>query len=314
MARDFPDTEALMRRTTRRWTMALCVTCALGPALASAQPQRPSTAAWTGVESALGRPGAPQPGGVMKVGFPRSDLSVTIGDVTLKPALALGGWVAFRMIGGKEAMAMGDLVLTLDEVNPVMTALQAGGVEPTALHNHLLGESPRIMYMHIAARGDPVAIAKTIHDALAKSATPLGTPGPSATLSAADLDTAGIDRALGAAGHLNGTVLQFGFPRPEHITMMGQEVPPSMGTATAINFQPTGGGKAAVTGDFVLRGSEVSGVVRALHAHGISVTALHSHMIGEEPRLFFMHFWANDDAVALARGLRAALDVVGSHP
>ncbi|HEX8942735.1 MAG TPA: DUF1259 domain-containing protein [Gemmatimonadaceae bacterium] len=275
---------------------------------AAAQQPTPSTTAWTSVEDALGRKGAMQPGNVIKFSFPRSDLSVTVGGVTLKPALALGGWVAFKQVAKGKAMAMGDLVLTDDEVSPVMRALQAGGVEQTALHNHVLTESPHVMYMHISAHGDAAKIARAIHDALAQSKTPLGPASPPSAPSAADLDTTGIAKALGIAGKLNGVVYQVSVPRREKIMEMGNEVPPSMGVATAINFQPTGGGKAAITGDFVLRGSEVNPVIRALRDHGIEVTALHSHMLDEEPRLFFMHFWANDDAVTLAKGLRAALD------
>jgi hypothetical protein len=275
--------------------------------------QTPGAPDWSGVEQALGRKGTPNPGGVIKFSFPRSDLSVTIGGVTLKPALALGGWVAFKETSAGQAMAMGDLVLTQDEVSPVMAALQAGGVEQTALHNHVLNESPRVMYMHIMAQGEPSKIARTIHDALAVSKTPLGPGSPPTAASAADLDTAGIARALGIGGKLNGVVYQVAVPRSETIMEMGTEVPASMGVATAINFQPTGGGKAAITGDFVLRGSEVNPVLRALREHGIDVTAVHSHMLTEAPRLFFMHFWANDDAVQLARGLRAALDRTASR-
>ncbi len=275
--------------------------------------QQPSaTSTWASVEAALGRKGAMQPGNVIKFSFPRSDLSVNVGGVTLKPALALGGWVAFKETAKGQAMAMGDLVLTEDEVSPVMRALQAGGVEQTALHNHVLKESPRVMYMHILAHGDPTKIARTIHDALGQSKTPLGPASPPSAASAADLDTAGIARALGVGGRLNGVVYQVSVPRGETIRESGMEVPPSMGVATAINFQPTGGGKAAITGDFVLRASEVNPVIRALRENGIEVTALHSHMLTEEPRLFFMHFWANDDAVTLAKGLRAALDKTNS--
>ncbi|MEP6621486.1 MAG: DUF1259 domain-containing protein [bacterium] len=277
---------------------------------ASAQ-QAPTPAAWSSVEDALGRKGAMQPGDVIKFAFPRSDLSVSVTGVTLKPALALGGWVAFKEATKGQVMAMGDLVLTEDEVTPVMRALQGGGVEQTALHNHVLAESPHVMYMHIAAHGDRVKVAKAIHDALALTKTPLTPPSP-AVAAAADLDTAGIAKALGIAGKLNGVVYQVSVPRSEKIMEMGVEIPPSMGVATAINFQPTGGGKAAITGDFVLRGSEVNPVIRALHAHGIDVDALHSHMLDEEPRLYFMHFWANDDAVTLAKGLRAALDKTAS--
>jgi hypothetical protein len=281
---------------------ALCVTAS------SASAQTPLA----GVAEALGRAGAEQPGGVLKFSFPRSDLTVTANGVTLKPALALGSWVAFEPMGAHAAAAMGDLVLLETEVADVMRALQAGGVEQTALHNHVLGESPRVMYMHISAHGDPAKIAATIHTALATTKTPLGTPAAPAAPSAADLDTAGIAAALGVPGKLNGVVYQVSVPRREKIMESGHEVPPSMGVATAINFQPTGGGKAAITGDFVMRAEEVNAVIRALQAHGIDPTALHSHMLDESPRLFFMHFWANDDAVTLAKGLRAALDKTGA--
>ena len=270
------------------------------------------TPAFPGVEEALGRKGSVQPGAVLKFSFPRSDLSVTADGVAIKPALALGSWAAFKHIGTGQSMAMGDLVLTEDEVGPVMKALQAGGIEQTAVHNHVLHESPRVMYVHFSAHGDAAKIAQTLRTALGASKTPTGTPGPPAAASAADLDTAGIARELGIEGKLNGVVYQVSVPRRERITDMGHEVPPSMGVATAINFQPTGGGKAAVTGDFVMRASEVNKVIRALQAHGITTTALHSHMLNEEPRLFFMHFWANDDAVTLAKGFRAALNETAS--
>ncbi|MGH7620183.1 MAG: DUF1259 domain-containing protein [Gemmatimonadaceae bacterium] len=288
----------------RRFRFALVIMAAaiLTSPVAAQQPN------WRAVEDAFGRKGAPQAANVMRFNFPRSDLTVTVAGVTLKPALALGGWVAFLPMTNGQAMAMGDLVLLDSEVGAVMTALQAGGVEQSALHNHLLNETPHVMYMHISAHGDPVKIASAVRAALAKSATPLGAAPPAAAPSAADLDTAGVARALGVAGRLNGVVYQVSVPRSETITEMGQQLPPSMGVATAINFQPTGGGKAAITGDFVLRGSEVNAVIRALKKNGIDVDALHSHLIDEAPRLYFMHFWANDDAVKLARGLKEALD------
>lgn len=262
---------------------------------------------WSGVEQTLGRKGAPNPGGVMKFGFPRSDLQVMIGDVQLKPALALGGWVAFKPLAGGKAMALGDLVLTTDEVGPVMQRLQQDGISQTAVHNHLLGENPRVMYMHIMAEGDPVKLAESVRNALAESKTPMTVAPPAAPSAAIDLDTAAVARALGYSGKVNGGVYQVSVPRAEHIVDMGTEILPSMGVATGINFQPTGGGKAAITGDFVLLGSEVNPVMRALREHGIEVTAVHSHMLRESPRLFFMHFWANDDATKLATGLHAAL-------
>jgi hypothetical protein len=277
--------------------------------------QQPSTpVAWASVEAALGRKGAIQPGNVIKFSFPRSDLSVSVGGVPLKPALALGGWVAFKDVAAGQAMAMGDLVLTEDEIGAVMRALQAGGVEQTAVHNHVLNETPHVMYMHIIAHGDPAKIARSIHDALALTKTPLNPPSPvsPAVAAATDIDTLGIARTLGISGKSNGGVYQVSVPRSETIRENGTEIPPSMGVATSINFQPTGGGKAAITGDFVLRASEVNPVIRALRDNGIEVTALHTHMLTEEPRLFFMHFWGVDNALTLARGVRAALDLTGS--
>ena len=262
---------------------------------------------WKQVEQALGKTGAMQPGDVFKIGIPRSDLSVTIGDVKIRPALALGGWVAFKN-HGNEAMVMGDLVLTDDEVGPVMMKLQQEGIEQTAVHNHLLNESPHVVYMHIGGHGDPVKLAGSIRAALALSKTPFNPPSAPGPAPSLELDTAQIDKIMGYAGKVNGGVYQFGVPRAEKITDDGMEVPASMGTATALNFQPTGGGKAAITGDFVLVAAEVNPVIRTLRENGILVTALHSHMLNEEPRLFFMHFWANDDAAKLARGLRAALN------
>ena len=275
--------------------------------------QPASAGAWAGVDAALGRSGAAQPGGVMKYSFPRGDLQVTAAGVPLKPAFALGSWVAFRPAAAGHAMVMGDLVLTEDELTPVMRALQAGGVEQTAVHNHVLHESPRVMYMHVTAHGEAGAIARTIRSALGLTKTPLGAPSAPAAASAADLDTAGIARALGVAGKLNGVVYQVSVPRAETIREGSEEIPASMGVATAINFQPTGGGKAAITGDFVMRASEVNDVIRALQQGGIESTALHGHMLMEEPRLFFMHFWANDDAVRLAGVLRGALSKTNSQ-
>jgi hypothetical protein len=204
---------------------------------------------------------------------------------------------------------MGDLVLTEDEVTPVLTKLQEGGVEQTALHNHVLHESPRIMYMHISAMGDAAKIARAIHDALALSKTPFAAPAAAGNQPQdLEIDTKQIDQIMGRSGKVNGGVYQFSVARAEKIVDNDMEVPPSMGVAHAINFQPTGGGKAAITGDFVLIASEVNPVIHALRHNGIQVTALHSHMLVESPRLFFMHFWANEDALKLARGIRAALD------
>ena len=267
-----------------------------------------TSSSWKSVEDAMGRPGQMQPGDVIKFGMPRKDLHVALDGVDIKPGLALASWAAFKR-GGNAAMVMGDLVLTEDEVEPVMMKLQEGGIQESAVHNHLIGESPHVMYMHISSHGDPVQMAKAIHDAVALTKTPGPDASPALPATAElGIDQKQIEKILGHTGKVNGGVLQIGVPRFETITDSGMTVPPSMGAATALNFQPTGNGKAATTGDFVLLGSEVNPVIKTLRQNGIAVTALHSHMLMEEPRLFFMHFWANDDAVKLAKGLRAALD------
>src|ERR1051325_8525769 len=274
--------------------------------------QTQAAADWKPVEQALGKAGSMQPGDVYKVSLPRSDLKVTVGGVELKPALALGSWIAFKK-SGSDSMVMGDLVLTEDEVTPVLTKLQEGGVEVSALHNHVLHESPRVMYMHIHAMGDATKIAKAIHDALALTKTPFAASASPATAEIG-IDTRQIDQIMGQSGKVNGGVYQFSIARADEITDGTGDhkmvIPPAMGLAEAINFQPTGGGKAAITGDFVLLAGEVTPVMKTLRENGIEVTAVHSHMLTENPRLFFMHFWANDDALKLARGLRAALDEV----
>jgi len=259
------------------------------------------------VGEALGKTGAMAPGGIYRVGLPRTDLKVTLDGVELKAGFALGSWLAFEKMGD-QGMVMGDLVLTMDEVAPVMTKLAAGGIEVTALHNHLLRNQPFTMYMHVQGNGDPVKLAAVLHAALAESKTPLSAaPAAPTPPPPIDLDTVALDQTLGAKGANNGGVYQFSIPRAEPITDGNMNVPPPMGSANAINFQPTGGGKAAITGDFVLIAKEVNPVLRALREHGIEVTALHNHMLDDQPHLYFMHFWANDDAKKLAEGLKAAL-------
>lgn len=292
----------MRRAATLLATVLLAACAATTPAVRSPL----ANADWSGIDAALGRSGTAQPGNVHKYSFPRSDLDVRIGDLRLKPAFALGSWAAFLDLGGGQAMAMGDLVLAESEVNDVISALQAGGVEQSALHNHLLGETPRVMYLHFGAHGDAVAMARTLRGALERTKTPPLAAG--GTAPAPDLPAAELDTLLGFTGKANGGVLQYSVPRAERIVEHGMEIPPAAGMATAINFQPSGHGRAAITGDFVMRAAEVNPVIRELRGGGIEVTALHSHMLDEEPRLFFMHFWANDDAVKLATTLRRALD------
>jgi hypothetical protein len=289
-----------MRRFVTLAALLMGSTCAISATAADYD--------WTSVDQAMGRKGADQPGGVHKYSFPRSDLQITVDGTPIKPALALGGWIAFQPMG-TGAMFMGDLVLLDTEISPVMKRLIDAGVEISAIHNHLLRTSSPVFYMHVGGSGDPVEFARTLNAALTLSKTPMTAPPPPASPPAIDLDTASLDKILGAKGKANGGVYQFSVPRAEAITEGGMTVVPAMGTAMAINFQPTGGAKAAVTGDLVLLGREVNPIVKSLRDHGIEVTALHSHMIDDSPHLFFMHFWANDDAQKLAKGMRAALDL-----
>jgi len=261
---------------------------------------------WNAVAQALGKAGTEMAGGVYRVGFPRSDLHVELGDIELKPTFALGSWVAFAPMGD-EAMVMGDLVLTEDEIEPVMKSLLDSGLEITALHNHLFHAQPATFYMHIGGMGNPVNLANAIHTALMLSKTPFTAAAPAATPPAMDLDTAAIDAALGAKGTNAGGVYQVGVPRAEPAKAMGMGVTGPLGGAEAINFQPLGGGKAAITGDFILVAKEVNPVLRALRGHGIDVTAIHNHMLDDQPRMFFVHFWAHDDLPKLLTGLKAAL-------
>ena len=287
--------------------MRICSTILFAAVMAAATGARAQDIDWQKVDEAFGREAAVS-ADVHRYGFPRTDLAVTLDGVSIKPALALGGWVAFKPTHG-EVMLMGDLVLLETEINPVMAKLIENGVEITAVHNHLLRANPATFYMHVGGHGDPLKMAAAIHAPLGESKTPLAAP-PAAAPPAIDLDTAQLDQIIGVKGRAVGGVYQFGVPRRDPVAENGMPVAPAgpMGLATGINFQPTGGGKAAITGDFVLAASEVNPVIKALRANGIEVTALHSHMLDEEPRLFFMHFWANDDAIKLAKGLRAALD------
>ncbi|MER9180369.1 DUF1259 domain-containing protein [Mesorhizobium sp. M0323] len=284
--------------------MLIAVSALLEPA--SAAPN------WQIVAQTLGKSGTEMPGGVYRVGLPRTDLKVSLDGISLKPGFALGGWIAFEPMVN-QAMVMGDIVLTQDEVNPVMKKLQEGGIEITAVHNHLLRAEPMTLYMHVFGQGDPVTLATALHAGLALTKTPMENAASGASQSEAStqpIDTAAVDKAIGYKGKVNGGVYQFSIPRAEPVKENGMDVPAALGSALAINFQSTGGGKAAITGDFVLTAKEVNPVLKAMQDNGIEITALHSHMLDEEPRLFFMHFWANDDAQKLAKGLRAALDKV----
>lgn len=280
--------------------LAVSAVLALASAPLAAQQE---TAGWAAVDSAVGRAGMAQDGGVWAYRFPRRDLTVKVGDVTVMPGLALRSWIAFRRAGAG-AMMMGDLVLLESEVTPVISKLEQLGVHATALHNHLQGESPRVMYLHVFGQGDPAKLGRAVHEALALTATPDAVPDGKGTAIRFQLDTTQLATALGRKGKVSDGAWSAGVPRAESIRVGGMVVPPAMGLATSIGIQPLGEGRAAVAGDFVLVQSEVTPVVQALRAAGITVTAIHSHMVGEQPRLIFVHYWATGDALTLARALR----------
>ena len=282
----------------------------LGVALAAQQ--TPASGLDTaGIDRVFGAAGQMQ-GDVYRLGFPRTDLSVTVHGIAIRPGLALGSWAAFRKAGG-QAVVHGDLVLLDTEVNPVISRLEDNGLQITAVHNHLLDETPHVMYVHYWGQGPEASLATSLRFALLASKTPLApaaAPASGAPAPDPGFDAEAFQRALGRTGAVKGGVLSIGVPRPEKITMMGVELPPAMGMATSINVQSAGNGRVAATGDFVMIDDEVNPIVKALRAHNIAVTALHNHMLHGTPALYFMHFWAEDTAANVAAGLKAAVDLL----
>ncbi len=266
------------------------------------------TTGWEDVEKIIGKTGKLQDD-VFKITFPRSDLNVNVDGIKIEPALALTGWIAFKKTGNN-VMIMGDLVLQETEVVRVIKKAMDSGLEITALHNHLLNESPKIMYIHVGGMGSPSELAQKIKDVINETKTPLSQPKQNSSAEKTT-DWTQVQSVLGFKGQMNGDVLQISIPRTEQITESGESIPSTMGLSTSMNFQKVKD-KAFATGDFVLTGDEVNPVMKALTQHNISVTALHSHMLNESPRIFFMHFWGNDTPKNLAAGLKAAISVTKS--
>jgi hypothetical protein len=257
------------------------------------------------IDQALGRSGQ-LIGDVYRVGFPRTDLHVSVHGLAIKPGLALGSWAAFTGTEG-DAMVMGDLVLLEGELNPVMEKLRSAGFEISAVHNHLIEETPHIMYMHYMGHGTASQLAASLRTALATSKTPLEKPAASVEEAAPPAWVKGLEDSVGRKGTFKGGVLSFGVPRADMITIAGVGIAPAAGMAESINFQGADSGNVATTGDFVLTADEVNAVVSELEAHHILVTALHSHMLTEQPRLFFMHFWGLGSPESVGAGIAAAL-------
>ena len=261
----------------------------------------------TALNNAFGKKGTVS-GQVYRITFPRSDLKVKVGDFAVAPGLALTSWFGFIAMG-HETMVMGDMVLMDTEVAPVVAKLVAAHLSLTAMHNHLVNEKPAIKYIHISGSGDALQLAAAIKSVLAVTGTPLTLPPAAGTGPGPDWSK--VEAILGKSGKHNGQVLQYSFPRKEKLLESGMEMPPAIGMATGINFQMDGV-NAGITGDFVLLADEVNPVVKALTENGIAVTAIHNHMLYDEPRLFMMHFWAVSDPEKLAIGVKAALDKTNS--
>jgi hypothetical protein len=262
----------------------------------------------TKIDQALGRSGQ-KLGDVYRVGFPRTDLHVLVKGVAVKPGLALGSWAAFS--GSDEtAMVMGDLVLLESELNPVMEKLRSSGFEVSAIHNHLIEETPQVIYLHYMGHGPAAQLATSLRAALAVSKTPLDKPTAAGSDTTAPAWVKAVNDTVGRTGSFKGGVLSFGVPRVGTISMNGITLTPAQGVAESINFQEATDGAVATTGDFVLTAGEVNPVISALEQHHILVTALHSHMLTEEPRLFFLHFGGLGSAQEVGAGIKAALDKV----
>jgi len=264
----------------------------------------------TKIDEALGRAGQ-KIGNVYKAGFPRIDLHVSVHGLAIKPGLALGSWAAFTGTD-ENAMVMGDLVLLEGELNPVLEKLRAAGFEITAVHNHLIDETPPVIYMHYMGHGRASELAASLRKALASSKTPLEKPAATAEDRTPPAWVKTIEDSVGRKGAYKGGVLSYGIPRKDAIMMQGMPVEPAAGVAEAINFEAADSGNVATTGDFVLTAEEVNPVISELQAHHILVTALHSHMLTEQPRLFFMHFWAVGSTESVGAGIAAALKHVST--
>jgi len=275
-----------------------------GPAFAQSNVQPLNT---DGIAKAMGKEGD-LTGEMYRVSFPRSDLTVKVGNVVIKPALALMSWAAF-VKSGSTAISYGDLVLLDDEINPVISKLEERGIELSALHN-LLHENPRIMYIHFVGRGNELEMAKGIWEALALTKSPLvSTPASPETKPELAKE---IERIIGYEGTMGGGVFHITVPRNDvHVHAMDAAIPGSMGMNTPLNFQ-LDGKDAAINGDFMLLAAELNPIIKVLRANGIEVASVHNHMLDNEPRLIFMHFWAYGDAVDLAKGLKAALMRIGA--
>lgn len=262
---------------------------------------------WKTVQNILRREGIVQDE-TLKILFPRTDLSVQTGEFKMHPDFALSSWLGFKKVG-RETMLMGDLVLLDAEVSPVLAKLVAIGFQVTALHNHFVGEKPTLKFMHFMGHGNASELAKKMKVLLQTTGTPMQASPPSDVVENPDWKT--IEYTLGLTGRRKGSLLLFSVPRRETIRENGVDIPPIMGMASAIHFQPAGS-SAMTAGDLIVLPSEVNRVVQALIKNGIEVTAFHNHTIFEEPRLFSVHFVGYGNPRKLANAVKTALNRTNS--
>jgi hypothetical protein len=283
------------------------------PPAARHSPLTTTAADWKPVTDTLGRSGKLGDNDTTyRIPLPRTDLAVVTDGVPIKPGLSLGGYAVFAKYDDG-VMLMGDLVVTEAELPTVTDTLQAHGLAQTALHKHLLEQTPPVWWTHVHAMGDPVQLAQGLKAALDVTAI-APAAAPPAQQPPIDLDTAGIDAALGRKGTADNGIYKFTVARKDAITDDGHLVPPGFGVTTGINFQPVGGRKAAINGDLVMTGPEVQNVIGALRKGGIAIVEVHNHSLTDTPRLFYLHFWAVSDGVALTKTLRTALDATNVAP
>jgi hypothetical protein len=263
---------------------------------------------YKGVLDALGRTGDFKDG-VLKVNIPRSDLNVSVDGVATPTPFGFGGWVAFEKGTGGMDVMMGDLVLTENDVNPVMSALLNAGIDVTALHNHFFLETPRILYMHVHAHGSASDLANKLKPVLALVGKPGATPAPSAGKPIqGTLDSAQLAKIVGTEGETTGAVYKITIGRPDIKMMeMGAPINARMGLNTWAAFYGSDA-DAVVAGDVAMLETEVQPVLKALRANNINVVAMHHHMIGTTPNVIFLHYWGRGPAQKLAAGVKAAVD------
>ncbi|MBB0245787.1 DUF1259 domain-containing protein [Streptomyces alkaliphilus] len=270
---------------------------------------------WSAVADAMGRPGEVKRGALYYTGFPRDDLTVVSEGITISPALALGSHTAMIRYADDSTLLMGDLVVLEEEFQAVSDALHSHGLMQTAIHKHLFAHSPEVWWTHVHGHGsDPVALARGVRAALDRTATPPHDPSAAEGGESPDLDTDGIDRALGVPGMVVGGIYKSLFARAEEVNDGERILPSGVGAISAFNFQPVGNGRAALNGDFAMIAEEVPKVLPRLRSGGIDLVSLHHHGLTDNPRLFFLHIWAVDDAVRLAEALRPALELTHVVP